>query len=316
MKPTDNLVVVVGSANVDLVVATSRIPRAGETVLGGELKYSPGGKGANQACAAAKAGGCRTAMIGALGTDSLAGISRKSMEDCGVDVSGLQTVEGPNGTALITVDSNGENAIVVAPGANARLEVGHQQKEIIRQASVLLGQMEIPLPELIVAAKARSRGIPFILNAAPSQPLPYGLWRETDVLVVNEHEARDLVSILRSAEEADRIHRDGVENLARVLLTRVASVIVTLGSAGAMYFEQDSAPVYEPALPARTIDTVGAGDTFCGALAARVAKGETITDAVKFASAASALAVEKVGAQEAIPTYDEVVSKLESVRKK
>lgn len=312
MTSTGARVVVVGSANVDLVVETKRIPQGGETVLGGELKYTPGGKGANQACASARAGGTPTAMVAALGTDGLAGISLESMRTSNVDVSAVQRVDGPNGTALITVDEAGENAIVVAPGANAKLHVGPEQQQVVQQADVVLAQMEIPLEELIVAAKARRRGVPFILNAAPSQPIPYSLWEEIDLLVVNEHEAHDLVSFIKGAPEANRRGQDGPLHLAEVLLARVGSLIITLGSAGGLFIQRGEPPVQIPAFPAHAVDTVGAGDTFCGVLAAHIANGDSITTAMTYASAAAAIAVERVGAQDAIPTHDEVVARMNS----
>jgi len=284
-------VVVVGSANVDLVVPVPRHPGGGETVLGGTLTRHPGGKGANQAVAAARAGGADTTFLGALGEDESADLLRASLEGAGVRTDLLARVAEPTGTALITVSPDGENAIVVAPGANSLVTVGPEQAERLAAADVVLAQLEIPVEAVAAAAAARRPGALLVLNAAPSRDLPADLWPAVDVLVVNEHEAADLAG--EAAEPAA---------LARLLLERVPAVVVTLGGAGSLVAERGGEPVAVPAFPVEPVDTTGAGDTFCGVLAASLAQGAPLVDAARLAAAAGALATTAPGAQESVPT--------------
>ena len=284
-------VVVVGSANVDLVVPVPRHPGGGETVLGGTLTRHPGGKGANQAVAAARAGGADTTFLGTLGEDESADLLRASLEGAGVRTDLLARVAEPTGTALITVSPDGENAIVVAPGANSLVTVGPKQAERLAAADVVLAQLEIPVEAVAAAAAARRPGALLVLNAAPSRDLPADLWPAVDVLVVNEHEAADLAG--EAAEPAA---------LARLLLERVPAVVVTLGGAGSLVAERGGEPVAVPAFPVEPVDTTGAGDTFCGVLAASLAQGAPLVDAARLAAAAGALATTAPGAQESVPT--------------
>ena len=289
--PATGRVVVVGSANVDLVVPVPRHPAGGETVLGGSLARHPGGKGANQAVAAARAGGADTSFIGALGSDESGDLLRESLESAGVDTALVTRVPEPTGTALITVSADGENAIVVAPGANSRVEVGPGQSERIAQADVVLAQLEIPLEAVTAAAAARREGARFVLNAAPSRELPDHLWSEIDVLVVNEHEASDL-----ACDDAEP------DELARALASRGPSVVITLGGEGSVVVEGGRDPVHVSAFPVDAVDTTGAGDTFCGVLAAALASGSALVDAVRVAAAAGALATTAAGAQASVPS--------------
>ena len=284
-------VVVVGSANVDLVVPVPRHPGGGETVLGGTLTRHPGGKGANQAVAAARAGGADTTFLGALGEDESADLLRASLEGAGVRTDLLARVAEPTGTALITVSPDGENAIVVAPGANSLVTVGPKQAERLAAADVVLAQLEIPVEAVAAAAAARRPGALLVLNAAPSRDLPADLWPAVDVLVVNEHEAADLAG-----------ENDEPAVLARLLLERVPAVVVTLGGAGSLVAERGGEPVAVPAFPVEPVDTTGAGDTFCGVLAASLAQGAPLVDAARLAGAAGALATTAPGAQESVPT--------------
>ncbi|QDB79875.1 ribokinase [Georgenia wutianyii] len=285
-------VVVVGSANVDLVVPVPRHPGGGETVLGGSLARHPGGKGANQAVAAARAGGADTTFLGALGQDESADLLRASLEGAGVRTDLLARVAEPTGTALITVSPDGENAIVVAPGANSLVAVGPEQAERLAAADVVLAQLEIPVEAVAAAAAARRPGALLVLNAAPSRDLPADLWPAVDVLVVNEHEAADLTGDDDAEPSA----------LARLLLERVPAVVITLGGAGSLVAERGGEPVAVPAFPVDPVDTTGAGDTFCGVLAASLAQGSTLVDAARLAAAAGALATTAPGAQESVPT--------------
>ncbi len=295
-------VVVVGSANVDLVVAVPRHPAGGETVLGGDLVRSPGGKGANQAVAAARAGGARTTLVAALGRDDAADLLLTSLEGAGVRTGGVVRLDVPTGTALITVDPSGENAIVVAPGANGRLEVGPAAAEVLATADVVLAQLEVPVETVLAAARARSGGCRMVLNAAPSRALPDALWAELDVLVVNEHEARDMA--------ADAPARTGdtasTEELAAALLARVPAVVVTLGGAGCLVAARGADPQRIPAPRVAVVDTTGAGDTFCGVLAAGLAHGSDLATAARRAVLAGARAVTRRGAQDAVPTRAEL----------
>ncbi|UKD58115.1 ribokinase [Amycolatopsis sp. FU40] len=283
-------VVVVGSANVDLVVDVPRRPHGGETVLGGDLRRSPGGKGANQAVAAALAGGAATTFLGAFGSDDGADFLLSSLTEAGVRTDLLSRVDSATGTAFIMVSPDGENSIVVAPGANSRLSLAGEQLERIAAADVVLAQLEIPLETVTAAAAARRPGARMVLNAAPSRPLPQ---LDLDVLIVNEHEAADLAG--RSAAP---------EELARLLQRRAPAVVITLGAAGCVVAEQEI--VHLPGFEVSPVDATGAGDTFCGVLAAALAEGRPLREAAERAGAAAALAVTRPGAQSAVPTVAEV----------
>lgn len=293
-------VVVVGSANVDLVVDVPRHPRGGETILGGDLRRTAGGKGANQAVAAARAGGAATSFVGALGHDDAAALLLGSLERAGVRTDVVRRVDAPTGTALITVSPDGENAIVVAPGANARVAVGAEQAERVRAADVVLAQLEVPLEVVTAAARARRAGAALVLNAAPSRDVPDELWREVDVLVVNEHEAADLAGGAAAA--------DGPEALADALLARVPAVVITLGADGSLVARADAPAARVPGIRVEAVDTTGAGDTYCGVLAAALARGADIADAARLATAAAALAVTRPGAQDAVPDAADVAA--------
>ncbi|MCP2264081.1 ribokinase [Promicromonospora thailandica] len=292
-------VVVVGSANVDLVVDVPRHPAGGETILGGDLRRTPGGKGANQAVAAARAGGADTSFVGALGRGESAELLLASLGGAGVRTETVDRVDAPTGTALITVSPDGENAIVVAPGANSRVRVGAAQARRIAAADVVLAQLEIPLGTVTAAALERRQGALFVLNAAPSRELPDTLWREVDVLVVNEHEAADLAGAAGTPED-----------LASALLDRVPAVVVTLGAEGSLVARRDTDPVRVPAARVDAVDTTGAGDTYCGVLAAGLARVGLagLADAARLAGAAAALAVTRPGAQDAVPDAAEVAA--------
>jgi ribokinase len=295
--------VVVGSANVDLVVDVPRHPGGGETILGGDLRRNPGGKGANQAVGAARAGGADTTFVGALGHDDAADLLLASLDRGGVRTDLVERVDAPTGTALITVSPDGENAIVVAPGANSHVTVGAAQAERIAAADVVLAQLEIPLDVVRAAAAARRPGALLVLNAAPSRDLPDDLWDTIDVLVVNEHEAEDLVG--PTARETDP------SGLASLLLLRVPAVVVTLGGRGSLVYERlpgGKLGTDVPAVPVDAVDTTGAGDTFCGVLAAALARGADLPDAARLAAAAGALAVTRPGAQDAVPEAADVVA--------
>lgn len=306
-------VVVVGSANVDLVVPVPRHPGPGETVLGGDLVRTAGGKGANQAVAAARAGGARTTFVAALGHDDAAELLLGSLRSAGVDTTTVLRTDAATGTALIVVSPDGENAIVVAPGANGRLVLDPASTARLAEADVVLAQLEVPLGTVIDAARARRVGSLMVLNAAPSRALPADLWAELDVLVVNEHEARDLAG--SGAPPADHAATSaaatsdagaGEVALARQLLARVPAVVVTLGARGCLVAERGRPVVQVQAPRVTPVDTTGAGDTFCGVLAAHLARGAALADAARAAVVAGALAVTRRGAQDAVPDVTEV----------
>lgn len=288
-------VLVVGSVNMDLSARVRRIPAPGETVLAQEAVRSPGGKGGNQAVAAARAGGVSVAFVGAVGSDADGQSLLSSLARDGIDVTGIETLQGTSGLALISVDDASENAIVVVPGANAAVSCRTPAaQELLRGAPVLLSQLEIPLESILHAARSRTPGSLFVLNAAPSQALPAELLEAIDVLVVNEHEAREIGG---SAQ---------LDIAVQTLLGQVAIVIVTLGSAGVELHRRGRAPQVQPSFPVTAVDSTSAGDTFCGVLAARLAQGTGIEQALRDSSAAAALTVTRPGAQDSIPTAEDL----------
>ncbi|GAA4288359.1 ribokinase [Georgenia daeguensis] len=304
-------VVVVGSANVDLVVDVPRHPGPGETILGGRLRRSPGGKGANQAVAAARAGGADTWFLGAVGRDDAAELLLESLSGAGVRTDLVARSDEASGTALIWVTDDGENAIIVAPGANAEVAVDDAARARLPGADVVLAQLEIPLETVLGAARARRDGARFVLNAAPSRDLSPEVWDEIDLLVVNEHEARDLAPAGGALGAAGATTAGGSAaastpaQLARALLEKVPAVVITLGGDGALVAERGGEPETVVAPPVTAVDTTGAGDTFCGVLAAALADGATLVGAARLAAAAGALAVTRPGAQAAVPTAAE-----------
>jgi ribokinase len=286
-------VVVVGSANMDLVGTGARLPKPGETVLGHEFVMIPGGKGANQAIAAARAGGACT-FLGALGSDSFGVSLRARLEASEVDTAMTRVSYGASGVAIIMVDEPGENSIMVLPGAN-RSFTGLRPDElaVIESADVLLLQLEIPLETVTEAARcARSAGRRVVLNAAPSMPLPEDLLAAVDLLVVNEVEQQDIAGVGREDPGA--------------LLRDVPRVVLTVGSAGAWYAERDREPVHVPPYPVETVDSTAAGDAFLGALAVAWGEGRDIVDAVRWASAAGAACVRRLGSSVSLPSRADI----------
>ncbi|MDO7881625.1 ribokinase [Antiquaquibacter soli] len=279
-------VVVVGSANVDQVFRVDRIPEPGETVLSTGFANARGGKGQNQAVAAARAG-ASTAFIAAIGDDGFGRLTAEGLAEDGIDSSRLRTLDGPTGTALIAVDPRGENTIIVEAGANGRLApLDEADRSVIAAASVLVMQLEIPLETVAeAAAAARAGGTTALLNAAPIAELPDALLANLDVLVVNEHEAAHLRSSSGAAE----------------LTELVPTVVVTLGAEGAELHRRGGDVVRVPAPRVTAVDATGAGDTFCGAFAAALAEGAEAGDAVRFAVTAASLSVQEHGAVPSIP---------------
>ena len=289
-------VVVVGSCNVDIVATGRSLPAPGETVLADTLDVVAGGKGLNQAIAAAMAG-AHSRLIGAVGSDANAGLVFAALDDAGVDVALVRRAAGPSGTALIVVDARGENLITVVPGANHQIEaLGDEDMVAIGSADVVVAQMEMRLDLVTAAAQAAlSRGVPFILNAAPARSLPAALAEAVTLLVVNEHEAKVVAGVTTDA--------DGT---ARALLEHVRAVAITSGAENVLYLDRagDSREVTPP--PSRVVDTTGAGDTFTGVLATALAERRSIENALELACAAASLCVERAGASRSIPTREEI----------
>ena len=289
------MIIAFGSINLDLVTRVAALPGAGETALGPSYAAHPGGKGANQALAARRAG-ARVALVGATGRDDFARQALALLRADGVDLSGVAEVDAPTGAAFIGVDARGENQIIVASGANAHAKASQLRARPMTSADTLLLQREVPEAECLAAAlHAKACGARVILNLAPAGAPDPDLLDAVDMLVVNEHEARTLGAALR-------LDTGDVHAIALALSqSRGLAVIVTLGAKGAVgchggIFHRAPAP----ALAA--IDTTGAGDTFVGALAAALDAGRPLIDAMAFAVTAGSLACTKAGAQPSIPT--------------
>jgi ribokinase len=295
-------IIVAGSINMDLVTRAP-IPRPGETVIGGDLHAFPGGKGANQAVAAARMGG-QVTMIGRVGEDAFGKQMRAALEEDGVDTAFvLPTAGTPTGVALIVVDEQGQNSIVVTPGANGRLTPADidAAAEAIAAADVLLLQLEIPLETVQRATGlAAQHGLKVILNPAPAAPLPQDLLSKVDILIPNEIEAAAL-SGLPSGSTAE------LQAAAANLLEQGAgAVILTLGDRGALLVDGQSKTLLPAFAVKNVVDTTAAGDAFAGALAVAVSEGLTLPEAISWAAGAGALAVTKAGAQPSLPTRTEV----------
>ena len=272
-------VTVVGSINLDLVAACPRLPRPGETVLASDLARYPGGKGANQALAAARAG-ADVILVGAVGDDPEADAALALLRESNVDLSRVIVSAAPTGIALITVDESGENQIVVVPGANATLTA---EQIDASGADVVLCQLEIP-DEAVLAAGRTATGL-FCVNAAPARPLGEEILDRVDVVIVNEGER---------------------EALADELAHTSALVVVTLGAAGAKAYR--SGRLVAEAIPPSVdpVDTVGAGDAFCGAFVTALGGGASVATALAWGCAAGALATTRPGAQPSLPTASEI----------
>lgn len=287
------MILVAGSANLDFVVRASHIPVPGETVLGRDFQVFPGGKGANQAVACARAGGAGTHMLLALGEDFHAGLLEASLRDAQVQLHIVRAVGQVTGTAFICVSDDAQNAITVAPGANLSLR-GHDLPSLAGFTHLLL-QLEIPLATVAsYAAAARAAGLKVVLNAAPAHPLSADLLALIDVLIVNEGEL---------AVVAD-LHGSVTQCMERL---KVPSVVVTLGQRGSCV-RAEGVLSFQPAFEVNAVDSTGAGDTFCGVLAAALCQGQDWRQALRRASAAAALACTRLGAQASIPSQREVTA--------
>jgi len=295
-------ILVIGSSNTDMVIKTGKLPAPGETILGGKFLLNPGGKGANQAVAATRLGG-KVTFVGKRGNDLFGNQTVGLLMREGIDTEYfLKDPENPSGVALITVNSEGENMIVVAPGANANLRPEDLPGEIFEcgRFAILLLQLEIPVETDLFAAKAATKcGIKTILNPAPAQKLPEELLENVWALTPNEIEAETLTGIAihdlaSCGKAASALYNKGVKN-----------IIITLGETGA-FVKSESFTGLVPGIRVDAIDTTAAGDVFNGALAVALAEGKELKDAVKFANRAASISVTRLGAQASAPFRNEL----------
>lgn len=298
------MIVVFGSLNVDVMIAVSHLPLPGETVLGPGYELTAGGKGANQALAAARAG-AKVTMVGSIGTDPLAETAIADLRTAGVDLSHLAKVADPTGLAAICVDKAGENHVVVASGANRQTKADQMPDALLGPGTLVVLQMEVPLPEnwaLIRAAKAK--GARILLNAAPASSIPMDALRSIDWLIVNENEARQIAQDLGlAADEARRA-------AAAIAAASDTTIIVTLGGAGAAAYLGKGGGFQVSSLAIKPLDTVGAGDSFVGGFAAALDRGRDLGDALRHAAVGGALACLKTGAQPSLPHLAEIEKRL------
>ncbi|MCH8290115.1 ribokinase [Candidatus Poribacteria bacterium] len=302
MREQQAKVVVVGSFNMDVVIKAERRPRKGETLIGQEFGMFSGGKGFNQATAAARLG-ADVVMIGRLGTDTFGDILMSASTEEKIDTNFVvRDAEVGTGVATIVIDAAGDNSIILVPHANMRLSVEDVERAFaqIASADVLLLQLEVPIEASQKAAEiAKANGAKVILNPAPARELPDSFLAQVDILTPNEVETEFLSGLKVSDDE-------GAQRAAQVLLDKgISTVVLTLGDRGALLLTSDVRKLI-PAYKVDVVDTTAAGDAFCGALATALAQGKTIEDAVAFANAAGALAVTVLGAQPSIPTAEKV----------
>lgn len=297
-----NKLCVLGSINVDHVIRVPYFPKAGETLTGYDYQIAYGGKGANQAVAAARCG-ANVSFIGAIGDDQIGQTMKQAFEQDGIDTSAISVIQNQStGLAMIQVADSGQNSIVISSGANADLSEAlvEQHKSHIEQADILLMQLESPLQAVNLATKfAKSAGVKVVLNPAPAQPLPDSLLSHIDIITPNETEAEILTGIKVTDEQtatvaAKYFHQLGIE-----------VVLITLGSKGVYYSEKGQGEII-PGFRVDAVDTTAAGDTFNGAFVTALLEGKSAKDAIRFAHAAAAISVTRMGAQTAIPRREDV----------
>lgn len=305
-------ILVIGSLNLDMVVNVDHTPLVGETILSEKMELIPGGKGANQACAAACLG-ADVAILGAVGKDTYAEIQKESLKKAGVDVSHLVCRENDaTGLAMITVNKDGDNSIVVVSGANATLSTKDidDNRELIEACDIVIFQLEIPLETVCYAAKlAKSLGKTVILDPAPvPKEFPEELYKYVDIIKPNETELGMLTGISDAEEH--------LEEAVKLLRSRGAKeVLVTLGEKGVYLNEENGVSYRIPALKVEAVDTTAAGDSFTAALAIMLADGKTLTEAARFANYVSAIVVTRKGAQSSIPMLEEVMIYIQDLEK-
>ncbi len=299
-------IVVVGSLNADLVVRSPRFPAPGETIRGEDLATIPGGKGANQAVAAARLG-ARVIMVGCVGADGFGATLIENLKQNKVDARHvMRDGSAATGTAIIVVDSNGENSIILSPGANAKVSEHDIEPAVLAGAKLLLLQFEIPMEAVLYSARlAREKKVRVILNPAPAREIPNELLKIADYVLPNETELSSLTK-KRITDKAS------LEDAAHELISRgAANVIVTLGEKGALIMGKHSKS-YVPSYKVKPVDTTGAGDAFIGGMAYALVHRKSVKDAVKYGCACGALATTKFGAQPSLPTAEDVKEFLKS----
>lgn len=305
-------IVVAGSLNADLTIYCDRLPNPGETVHGNDFAVNPGGKSANQAVAAARLGG-NVALLGAVGSDANGDMLVASTAGAGVDVSHVARASGPTGVAVISVDAAGENSIIISAGANGTLAPAHMEPELFTGAAVVSLCLEVSPETVQAAAQAgHDAGATVLLNLSPYAPVAQEVAQLTDVLLVNAHEGSQFLGgyDLPAADAPASAWLGAVGEFARHGL---AKVLLTLGADGSVVLDSTNAagPVVRIApTVVQAVDTTGAGDAFTGAVAARLAAGDSLVDAARYASVAAALAATKKGTQTAYPTAAEVAAHL------
>ena len=297
-------IIVIGSLNADLVQNVDRLPKAGETIIGGNLETFSGGKGANQAVAAGRMG-ARVSMIGQLGSDSLASLLLASPKSAGVDADLVGKSDCSTGAAVILVLPDGENVIVISPGANATVTpaLATDRLSVLREGSYLLSQLEIPIESVQESlAVAKARNATTILDPAPARPLSTDLLRNVDYLTPNETETMTLLG-------AASLSMDDDSNIAlaarKILALGPRTVVLKLGARGCMIASEQGS-IRVPGFKVSAVDTTAAGDVFNGAFATALAEGKEVPDAARFANAAAALSVTRPGAQNSVPSRGEV----------
>lgn len=305
MKPE---IIVVGSSNTDMVVRTDHLPEPGETVIGGEFMIAPGGKGANQAVAAARAGG-KVYFVAKVGDDIFGKQTLKGLRKDRINTDFISVDKAtPSGIALIMVNKDGENSIAVAPGANSKLSPDDilAASDIFKKAKALLVQLEIPLKTVETAVELGwSNKLTVILNPAPATKLPRQLYKKISIITPNENETKVLTGI------RPRNRKDLVLAAEKLRKFGAKTVIITLGEKGAFVYNKDVA-TFVPSYKVNPIDTTAAGDVFNGALAVAISEGMELVRAVQFANAAAAISVTRPGAQPSAPQRSEIIRMLDS----
>lgn len=295
-------VVVFGSINMDLVVRTPRLPALAETITGHEFFTAPGGKGANQAVAAARLD-VPTQMVGRVGGDTFGQELRQNLISAGADVSAVFTDPAvSSGVAVIAVDDNAQNNIIIVPGANGRVGQDdlNRLETSLAGAKVLLLQLEVPLEAVVAAARlAYQRGVTVVLDPAPAQELPAELYTLVDIITPNEVEAGQLVGV------AIKSHNDAASAAKMLHSLGAKTVIVKMGALGVLYAQAEGEPILVTAFEVQAVDTVAAGDAFNGGLAAALVEGKALPEAVRWGAVAGALSATKMGAQPSMPSRAE-----------
>jgi ribokinase len=302
-------IVVVGSINLDLVVGADRIPQIGETVIGNSFNTFHGGKGANQAVAAAKLG-YPVSIVGNVGKDEFGNQLRNGLKDAGVDTTYVNTVEAASGVALITTGKNGENSIVVVSGANGLLTTRSLEKAepLLGRAGFLLAQLEIPVETVEYLAQfAKRQNIPLMLDPAPARELSAALLREVTWITPNETEAPKLLKAdIENRENGENADQDSYAAADRLLACGVENVLLKLGSRGCVIAQSNRLKKHVPAFSVNAVDTTGAGDAFNAGFAVGLMRGASVGHSAVFASAVAAISVTRPGAQPSMPTAPEV----------